>query len=90
MVTIDSQVGLYEIADLAHWTISPNPSNGQFSISVDETLTAESIEIVNGLGQHLMQVEIKANTQVNLTSAGVYYAILHTANGKSVKKIIVR
>jgi len=90
LVTIDSQVGLLEWADLAHWTISPNPSTGQFIISVDETLIIESVEIVNGLGQHIMQIDINAATQVNLTSAGVYYAILNTANGKSVKKIIVR
>ncbi|MFT5859103.1 MAG: hypothetical protein ACI865_001200 [Flavobacteriaceae bacterium] len=89
LVTIDSQVGVDEISDLAHWTISPNPSNGKFTISVDETLITESIEIINTLGKRIQIVDFNSTTQVNISSVGIYYVVLHTINGKSVKKIVI-
>lgn len=89
LVTVGDQVGIDDISDLTHWTISPNPSNGIFMVSVDESLITKSIEIINALGERIQIVGFNSITHVSILSAGIYYAVLYTTNGNSVKKIVI-
>lgn len=88
-VTVGSQVGLYEVEILAQWTLYPNPSNGTVSISIEEGLIVKSIDIVNVLGQSIQSVSVDELTSIELNDSGVYYVVLSTSIGKSIKKLIV-
>ncbi len=89
-VTVGSQVGVYEIELLSQWTLFPNPSNGTVSINIDGALLVESIEIVNVLGKNVQTIRIDELNSIQINNSGVYYVILSTSAGKSIKKLIVK
>ncbi|WP_299211005.1 spondin domain-containing protein [uncultured Aquimarina sp.] len=77
-------------------TISPNPSNGNISISSSKTATVEEIQVYNVLGKQVRRYDFKeSNTNINLDltnlNSGIYLVRLHTNLGKTeTQKIILR
>lgn len=68
--------------------VSPNPSNGTFSLNIDANV--ESVEVVNYAGQAVKQLPSISNQTVNLEATkGIYLVRAKTANGVLVQKIIV-
>ena len=68
--------------------VSPNPSNGSFSINIEATV--ENVEVVNYAGQPVKQLPSISNQTVNMEVAkGIYLVRAKTANGILVQKIVV-
>ncbi len=68
--------------------VSPNPSNGTFSLNIDANV--ESVEVVNYAGQPVKQLPSISNQTVNLeVPKGIYLVRAKTANGVLVQKIVV-
>lgn len=64
----------------------PNPSNGQFEITAEESIEISEVKIVNALGQEMkMQMDVLGSGNILVrhegTSAGVYYVMLRTEQG---------
>jgi len=75
------------------FVISPNPSNGQFTIKSANQFNGE-VEIINGIGQIIYNEKILENHLINIslkTSPGVYFVRLKENGGKvSTSKVIVK
>jgi hypothetical protein len=68
--------------------VSPNPSNGTFSLNIDANV--ESVEVINYAGQPVQQLPSISNQTVNLeVTKGIFLVRAKTANGVLVQKIIV-
>ena len=74
------------------YLIYPNPTNGQFSIAFETTVTEVEIAIVDVLGK-LISTHTYSNTStINLEisqPAGVYYLKCEQNNNTSYEKIVV-
>ncbi len=73
-------------------TVSPNPSNGFFAVTVTENAGFERFEVLNNVGNVIANQPITSlNTLIDLTAqpVGIYY--LRAFNGETVmvKKIII-
>lgn len=72
--------------------VYPNPSTGQYQVSIDASLTIEKIRVYDVLG-NIILVQEDANAKAayinieNVTS-GVYFLEISTNEGKAVKKLI--
>ena len=78
-------------------SIYPNPSNGLFSIRLNKSINAESIDILNIHGQMVFQSDISSNSEssiieLNLTSLpkGIYFIRLNSEQKTQAKKIIIK
>jgi chitinase len=70
-------------------SIYPNPTNGQFSISL--LTDAAEITITNMLGQEVFKTFVTGNiTDLKLDYAGVYNITIATKQGITTRKIIVK
>ncbi|MFT5779919.1 MAG: hypothetical protein ACI837_002879 [Crocinitomicaceae bacterium] len=90
LVTVLSQVGIDELYAQNQWSIFPNPSNGVFTVAVELELEATKIEIIDALGRRVYLNNSEELSTISIQSSGVYYVVLHTTSGKSVKKIVVQ
>lgn len=69
--------------------IYPNPSNGNFSIEVDENLIDSKATIYNLLGQKVKSFTLKStNTSQNLNK-GIYFLKIENEESKITKKLII-
>jgi hypothetical protein len=68
-------------------TVYPNPSNGEFTIRVDEPV---DLTLTNELGQVVRKLSIDGNKQVNVDrlAPGVYF-ITGNKNGKQINQKII-
>jgi len=77
-------------------TISPNPSDGNISVSSKKASTIKEIEVYNVLGKKVRRYDFKqsnANINLDLTqlNAGIYLVKLYTNLGQTeTQKIILR
>ncbi|MDH7446958.1 spondin domain-containing protein [Aquimarina sp. 2201CG14-23] len=77
-------------------TVSPNPSNGNITISTAKSSIIKEIEIYNVLGKQVRKYDFKqsnSNINLNLTNlnSGIYLVRLHTNLGNTkTQKIILR
>ena len=68
-------------------TLYPNPSNGNFTIVLNET---SDISIFNALGQNCLSISKAEGTQhIHLDKVGMYFIQISNANGIETKKMIV-
>jgi hypothetical protein len=74
--------------------ISPNPSNGIFTINLASNIDEEAhVVITNVLGQKLKEFATITNKTAVLQlgeAAGLYVLTVSTAHGQHVAKVIVR
>jgi hypothetical protein len=73
--------------------IFPNPSNGSFSLVLNQDVFVETLTIVNQLGQAVINQVIEANS-ANIQKSfqlerGIYFVKLRTITGELTKKIII-
>tara|TARA_B110000503_G_scaffold142897_1_gene241525 strand:- start:2220 stop:4586 length:2367 start_codon:yes stop_codon:yes gene_type:complete len=75
------------------FTVSPNPSNGEFNIQFVNSFSGE-LDIFNSIGQSIYREVISNNNQVDISlnaSKGVYFLRLTSNNGEtSTSKVIVK
>ena len=73
--------------------IYPNPSNGNFTISLANSLNNVSIEIYNILGEKIFQENVNTTSlkRINLTniSRGLYFVNVYDGQKKYTRKLIV-
>jgi len=89
----DNPVSIEEAFSADEYLIYPNPTNGQFSIAFETTVTEVEIAIVDLLGKLISTYTYSNTSTVNLElnqSAGVYYVQLKTATGQQTLKLIKR
>ncbi|MEO6904044.1 MAG: T9SS type A sorting domain-containing protein [Bacteroidia bacterium] len=70
--------------------IYPNPSNGEFTIAVEQI---GKILIMDNLGRLILERNVNSKKEViNLTNitSGIYFARITSAHGQTTKKIIIR
>jgi len=89
--TLPVNSGINEItnpsADLV--SLYPNPNNGEFTLNI--TNVPAQIQIVNSLGQIILQTKIdtKANIVFKIADKGIYFLQMTTAKETQVKKIVI-
>ena len=90
----DTAPGFDEISLKDQIELFPNPSRGQFMLTVDNGLENAEIVIYNLIGEAvytLSEIRITSKMQIDLGGhpAGVYYLKLVTESGFAVKKVII-
>jgi uncharacterized protein (TIGR02145 family) len=72
--------------------IFPNPAKQNITVSLDNTVKLNSIEIINSIGQSVFikRTELSNNSILNISELpqGVYYIKIQTDNGSTVKNFI--
>lgn len=86
-------LGTNEIAAEPAFTISPNPSNGIFTVTMDRAQAAQ-LEIVNVLGEIVRTVTIPAGTSSTFFSlegeaAGIYLLRMKSSSGIRTERIVL-
>jgi hypothetical protein len=84
-------VGIDNINNEKHVTISPNPTNGIFSIAFPENIS--SIQITNVLGQKIYTSEINSSkSEIDLSDKpkGIYFVRIIAEEKISTQKIIIQ
>ncbi|MFT4970584.1 MAG: hypothetical protein ACI9O4_002343 [Chitinophagales bacterium] len=89
-VLFTSQFDLY-----SNISLSPNPSNGDFLISIDGAFIIEQVSIIAITGKVVHSVNSEEFTNNNSfvktsLAAGSYFVKINTSNNSSIKKLIVR
>jgi hypothetical protein len=87
-----TNVGLIEEEGQAEISLYPNPTKGMFDLAIDSQtlLNVKSIEVLNVLGQKLLDLNISEIQKVNLTSErpGVYFIQIKTNTGMITKRVV--
>ena len=90
-VTINYVEGINE-QFVSHFTLYPNPTNGQIIISLDENVGATEAIIYNMMGQPVMTQSVNENQfemKLNNLQSGIYFVALHNGNKVvGIQKII--
>jgi hypothetical protein len=87
--------GLQTIAQAkVHFSVYPNPSNGTFSIGLeDRSVSLEGVSVYNQLGQLVYQSARKNNNPTEVISlsvpSGIYFVNLQTNKGPVSAKLII-
>jgi hypothetical protein len=75
----------------------PNPSNGQFNISLSTTqATSYELNLVNALGMTVLNKTIEVNgnysesIDVANLSEGVYYLYMKTNENSIIRKVVIQ
>lgn len=74
------------------FSVFPNPSNGQFFVSVPENLTNVVVTLSDINGQLMMQRSVTSSTQTIDASAlakGIYVVTIQSTEGRAQKKLVV-
>jgi Flp pilus assembly pilin Flp len=74
---------------LANFLVYPNPTSEQVTITLQENLQLEKVNIYNTLGQ-LVKTEKNSVIKVSSLSKGSYYFEVFTNKGKATKTILVQ
>jgi len=88
--------GISELAsDAGRVIVSPNPSNGDFTIDLsDLNASVQTIAVYDNTGRQVQQAKFDKSDdhiRVNgITAAGLYFVQVVTDRGVAVKKIIVK
>ncbi|CAN1506215.1 Secretion system C-terminal sorting domain [Flavobacteriaceae bacterium] len=77
------------------FTLSPNPSNGNFTIALPEYMQDALLTVYNNLGQvvfteQLLQAGLHQISAANRLSSGVYYVKVTQDNKSLTKKILIK
>jgi len=97
-ISLDFAVGVHAIAsELGGISISPNPSNGVFTLNI-ETPATENVNVTarDAQGRTVYTENLTVNgtysNNLDFTSfaKGIYYLILQTETGSRVEKLIIQ
>lgn len=72
-----------------NFNLYPNPSNGTFTIEIDQNLMGAKTTIFNLLGQKIKDFELKTTTTHQNLSKGIYLLQIEKDGNKTTKKLIV-
>lgn len=90
-VTINYEVGIEE-AVKSHFTLYPNPTNGQIVITLDENINATEVDVYNMMGQTVKKQMVKGNQfEMNLNNlqSGIYFVAVRNGNNViGIQKIV--
>ena len=74
-------------------TLAPNPSNGVFTITLNNTVDVIEAFVTNTLGQVVKTEATKNVSQLNIDlsgmSKGIYYLTITTHDRKNIMKLIL-
>ena len=88
----DDVVGIEE-ANKALFSVSPNPSNGIFTITANN-VDNYTLEVINVLGEVVSTKSIEGaiNETINVShlNAGVYFVKVATANAQNVQRVVIK
>ena len=88
----DDVVGIEE-ANKALFSVSPNPSNGIFTITANN-VDNYTLEVINVLGEVVSTKSIEGamNETINVSdlNAGVYFIKVATANAQNVQRVVIK
>jgi len=91
-LAIDDYVGLEE-AKTALFSVSPNPSNGIFTVTANN-VDNYTLEVINVLGEVVSTKSIEGtiNETINVSdlNAGVYFVKVATANAQNVQRVVIK
>jgi len=86
-------VGIEEETNNLAWSVYPNPSNGEVTITFEETTAISQVNIVNPLGEIIDQIVVNTDTKlaVSIENAGIYFITVIDTNGETIatEKVIV-
>lgn len=68
------------------FSVYPNPMTNQFQLNTD--ISIEKVEILNLQGQVIKTFESQEYYNINDLSAGIYLVMIHSEEGKGIKKVI--
>ena len=69
-----------------NFSVYPNPTKNQFQLSTE--ISIDKVEVLNLQGQVIKTFESQDSYNVNDLSAGIYLVMIHSEEGKGIKKII--
>ncbi|MFI5219276.1 MAG: T9SS type A sorting domain-containing protein [Bacteroidia bacterium] len=91
--TLCSAVGVNEISTAHAFFVSPNPTQGNFVIAFEGTITKGNIAIINILGESIFTGNIsnESKREINLKniSSGIYFIKVFDGEKSYCKKLIV-
>lgn len=96
-VTIEACTGIPENLLSDAFTLYPNPSTGEFTLSFNESINGTAtVTIMNTTGKQLYSQVININKaaqtesiSISNISSGLYFIKVETANGISVQKLVI-
>lgn len=71
------------------WRLYPNPSNGTVFLSFDGNLSEINVAVFNLIGQKITDKTVSTSQTELILPSGTYLVEITTAQGKSVRKLIV-
>jgi hypothetical protein len=91
-ITVNSIVGLNENSSDFGFTIYPNPSNGQFIVTLTNADNKNSIEIFDVLGKKIQSIQnTGSKTNINLNQRnGIYLVKIINGSSSYVERIVIR
>lgn len=92
---VDNSLSTSQFDASSNINLSPNPTNGDFLISIDNAFTIEKVSIFDITGKVVQLVNIEEftsnNSVVNTNlPTGTYFVKINTSNNSSVKKLIIK
>ena len=92
-LALDNYVGLVESVDTDLFSVSPNPSNGVFTVTANKE-DAYTLEVINILGEVISSKAIKGtiNETIDISNfdAGIYLVKVTTSTSQNVQKVVVK
>lgn len=86
----DEEGDVDNVESAAKFTIAPNPTSGEFTITLAENVEA-AVEVINMAGQIVASQKIKGNATIDKSlSAGIYTVIVKSEGEVSTQKLVVK
>jgi len=94
-ITLDPTLAVADLAGTAAFTISPNPSSGQFTVSLENLNRHASLHILNPAGEDIFSEQIATNKynrkfDFRYLAKGIY--VVQVVNGKNAitEKVVIQ